>query len=162
MNILTGDHAHTAATIAQRLGSDTVIAEVRPEDKARESNRLQGQGRKVGMVGDGVHDAPALAQADVGLATGAGTDMDVETAAVVLMNSDPASVAQAITLVRKVCGKIVQNLFWAAIYNLLAISFAAGALYPAYGLLRRPEWAALLMSASSVIVTVNALLIGRK
>ena len=160
--MLTGDNAHTADAVARQLGIDTVIAEVRPEDKAREIIGLQSQGWKVGMVGDGVNDAPALVQADVGLAIGAGTDVAVETADVVLMNSDPASVAQAITLARKVRGKIVQNLFWAAIYNLLAIPFAAGALYPAYGILLRPEWAALLMSASTVIVTVNALLIGRK
>jgi len=160
--MLTGDNAHTASAVARQLGIDTVIAEVRPEDKAREISGLQGQGRRVAMVGDGVNDAPALAQADVGLAIGAGTDVAVETADVVLMNSNPASVAQAITLARAVRGKIKQNLFWAAIYNLLAIPFAAGALYPAYGLLLRPEWAALLMSASTVIVTVNALLIGRE
>jgi len=159
--MLTGDNAHTAHAVAQQLGIDTVIAEVRPEDKAAKISELQGQGRRVAMVGDGVNDAPALAQADVGLAIGAGTDVAVETADVVLMNSDPASVAQAITLARKVRGKIKQNLFWAAIYNLLAIPFAAGALYPAYGILLRPEWAALLMSASTVIVTVNALLIGQ-
>ncbi len=168
--MLTGDNAHTAA-VARQLGIDTVIADVRPADKAARITELQGrsdqknghpaQARRVAMVGDGVNDAPALAQADVGLAIGAGTDVAVETADVVLMNSDPASVATAIVLARKVRGKIVQNLFWAAIYNLLAIPFAAGALYPAYGILLRPEWAALLMSASTVIVTVNALLIGR-
>ena len=169
--MLTGDNAHTAAAVARQLGIDTVIADVRPADKAaritelqRQSDQKKGhptQGRRVAMVGDGVNDAPALAQADVGLAIGAGTDVAVETADVVLMNSDPASVAAAITLARRVRGKIKQNLFWAAIYNLLAIPFAAGALYPAYGILLRPEWAALLMSASTVIVTVNALLIGR-
>ena len=159
--MLTGDNAHTAEAVARQLGIDTVIADVRPEDKAREIAELQGQGRKVGMVGDGVNDAPALAQADVGLAIGAGTDVAVETADVVLMNSDPASVATAIVLARKVRGKIMQNLFWAAIYNLLAIPFAAGVLYPAFGILLRPEWAALLMSTSTVIVTLNALLIGR-
>ena len=159
--MLTGDNAHTAGAVARQLGIDTVIAEVRPEDKAAKIAELQSQGRKVGMVGDGVNDAPALAQADVGLAIGAGTDVAVETADVVLMNSDPASVATAIVLARKVRGKIVQNLFWAAIYNLLAIPFAAGVLYPAYGILLRPEVAALLMSASTVIVTVNALLIRR-
>ena len=174
--MLTGDNAHTAAAVARQLGIDTVIADVRPADKAARITELQGQSdrkkgdqkkghpaqaRRVAMVGDGVNDAPALAQADVGLAIGAGTDVAVETADVVLMNSDPASVAAAITLARRVRGKIKQNLFWAAIYNLLAIPFAAGALYPAYGILLRPEWAALLMSASTVIVTVNALLIGR-
>ena len=159
--MLTGDNAHTAGAVARQLGIDTVIADVRPEDKAAKITELQSQGRKVGMVGDGVNDAPALAQADVGLAIGAGTDVAVETADVVLMNSDPASVATAIVLARKVRGKIVQNLFWAAIYNLLAIPFAAGVLYPAYGILLRPEIAALLMSASTVIVTVNAMLLGR-
>ncbi|ULH17819.1 copper-translocating P-type ATPase (plasmid) [Deinococcus sp. KNUC1210] len=159
--MLTGDNAHTAAAVARQLGIDTVIADVRPEDKAARIKELQAGRRSVAMVGDGVNDAPALAQADVGLAIGAGTDVAVETADVVLMNSDPLSVAHAITLARQVRGKIKQNLFWAAIYNLLAIPFAAGALYPVYGILLRPEWAALLMSASTVIVTVNALLLGR-
>ena len=108
-----------------------------------------------------MNDAPALTQADVGLEIGAGTDVAAETAYMVLINSDPASAAAAITLARRVRGKIKQNLFWAAIYNLLAIPFAAGALSPAYGILLRPKWATLLMSASTVIVTVNALLIGR-
>lgn len=159
--MLTGDNRRTAEAVARQLGMDTVIADVLPEQKAAKVQELQGQGRKVAMVGDGVNDAPALAQAEVGIAIGAGTDVAVETADVVLVKSDPASVATGIALARRVQGKIKQNLFWAAIYNLLAIPFAAGVLYPAYGVLLRPEWAALLMSASTVIVTVNALLLNR-
>ncbi|WP_216328578.1 copper-translocating P-type ATPase [Deinococcus aestuarii] len=159
--MLTGDNRRTAEAVARQLGMDTVIADVLPEQKAAQVQALQGQGRKVAMVGDGVNDAPALAQAEVGVAIGAGTDVAVETADVVLVKSDPASVVTGIALARHVQGKIKQNLFWAAIYNLLAIPFAAGVLYPAYGVLLRPEWAALLMSASTVIVTVNALLLNR-
>ncbi|GMA14685.1 heavy metal translocating P-type ATPase [Deinococcus metallilatus] len=159
--MLTGDNRHTAEAVARQLGMDTVIAEVLPQDKAAKVQELQGQGRTVAMVGDGVNDAPALAQADVGIAIGAGTDVAVETADVILVKSSPADVASSIALARKVRGKIKQNLFWAAIYNVLAIPFAAGVLYPAYGILLRPEWAALLMSASTVIVTMNALLLNR-
>ena len=159
--MLTGDNRHTAEAVARQLGMDTVLADVLPGDKAAKVTELQAQGRTVAMVGDGVNDAPALAQADVGVAIGAGTDVAVETADVVLVRSNPADVAGSIHLARQVRGKIKQNLFWAAIYNLLASPFAAGALYPAYGILLRPEWAALLMSASTVIVTVNALLLNR-
>ncbi|ADY27796.1 heavy metal translocating P-type ATPase (plasmid) [Deinococcus proteolyticus MRP] len=157
--MLTGDNRTTAEAVARQLGIDTVIADVLPEQKADKVKDLQAQGRKVAMVGDGVNDAPALAQAEVGVAIGAGTDVAVETADVVLMKSDPASVATSISLSRQVQSKIKQNLFWAAIYNLLAIPVAAGALYPSMGLLLRPEWAALLMSASTLIVTFNALLL---
>ncbi|GGL94556.1 hypothetical protein GCM10010840_35750 [Deinococcus aerolatus] len=159
--MLTGDNRRTADAVARQLGIDTVIADVLPGEKAAKVQELQGQGRKVAMVGDGVNDAPALAQAEIGMAIGAGTDVAVETADVVLVKSDPASVAVGITLARHVRGKIEQNLFWAAIYNLLAIPFAAGVLYPSYGILLRPEWAALLMSASTVIVTLNALSLNR-
>jgi Cu2+-exporting ATPase len=159
--MLTGDNRRTAEAVARALGLDTVIAEVLPGDKAAKVQQLQGQGRKVAMVGDGVNDAPALAQADVGIAIGAGTDVAVETADVILVKNNPADVAGSINLARQVRGKIKQNLFWAAIYNVLAIPFAAGVLYPAYGILLRPEWAALLMSASTIIVTVNALLLNR-
>ncbi|OLV18538.1 heavy metal translocating P-type ATPase [Deinococcus marmoris] len=159
--MLTGDNARTAGAVARELGLDTVIADVLPEEKSAQVKKLQEGGRKVAMIGDGVNDAPALAQADVGIAIGAGTDVAVETADVVLVRSDPASVAGAITLARQVRGKIKQNLFWAAGYNLLAIPFAAGVLYPSLGTLLRPEWAALLMSASTVIVTLNALSLNR-
>lgn len=159
--MLTGDNRRTAEAVAQQLGMDTVMAEVLPEDKARKVAQLQASGRKVAMVGDGVNDAPALAQAQVGIAIGAGTDVAVETAGVVLVKNNPADVAGSLKLAKAVRGKIKQNLFWAAIYNLLAIPIAAGVLYPSTGLLLRPEWAALLMSASTVIVTLNALLLRR-
>ncbi len=157
--MLTGDNRRTAEAVARTLGMDTVIAEVLPEDKAAKVKSLQANGQRVAMVGDGVNDAPALAQAEVGIAIGAGTDVAVETADVVLVKNDPADVVRSIHLARAVRGKIKQNLFWAAIYNLLAIPVAAGALYPSLGVLLRPEWSALLMSASTVIVTLNALLL---
>lgn len=159
--MLTGDQARSAAAVARLVGVETVIADVLPRDKAAAITALQAGGGKVAMVGDGVNDAPALAQADVGIAIGAGTDVAVETADVVLVRDDPAGVAYALTVARAVRRKIKQNLFWAAIYNLLAIPIAAGVLYPATGVLLRPEWAALLMSASTIIVTFNALLLRR-
>jgi P-type Cu2+ transporter len=159
--MLTGDNRRTAEAVARQLGIDQVIAEVLPEDKARKVADLQGAGHKVAMVGDGVNDAPALAQAMVGIAIGAGTDVAVETADVVLVKNDPADVSRSIQLARKVHGKIKQNLFWAAIYNLIAIPIAGGVLYPSLGVLLRPEWAALVMSASTMTVTANALLLNR-
>ncbi len=158
--MLTGDQRASAEAVARRIGIDTVIAEVLPEDKASHIDRLQ-QGGTVAMVGDGVNDAPALAQADIGIAIGAGTDVAVETAQVVLIRDNPADVGNAVSIARAVRTKIKQNLFWAAFYNVLAIPVAAGVLYPSLRILLAPQWAALLMSASTVIVTVNALLLRR-
>jgi len=159
--LLTGDSRATAETVARTLGIDEVRAEVLPGDKAAEVRRLEEQGRRVAMVGDGVNDAPALAAATVGIAIGAGTDVAIETAGIILMRDDPADVPAALVLARRVHRKIKQNLFWAAIYNLIAIPLAAGVLYPSLGILLKPAWAALAMSASTVTVTVNALLLPR-
>ena len=159
--LLTGDSRATAETVARTLGIDDVRAEVLPGDKAAEVRRLEEQGRGVAMVGDGVNDAPALAAATVGIAIGAGTDVAIETAGIILMKDDPADVPAALVLARRVHRKIKQNLFWAAIYNLIAIPLAAGVLYPSLGILLKPAWAALAMSASTLTVTVNALLLRR-
>jgi P-type Cu2+ transporter len=159
--MLTGDNRHTAEAVAKQIGMDTVLAEVLPEDKANQVKNLQSNGGKVAMVGDGVNDAPALAEAEVGIAIGAGTDVAVETADVVLVKNNPADVARSIHLAKAVRGKIKQNLFWAAIYNVIAIPIAAGVLYNSLGILLKPEFAALAMSASTITVTFNALLLNR-
>src|SRR3989442_867283 len=157
--LLTGDTQATAETVARTLGIDDPRAEVLPGDKAKAVKRLEEQGRRVDMVGDGVNDAPALAAATVGIAIGAGKDVAMETAGIILMKDDPADVPVALVLARRVHRKIKQNLFWAAIYNLIAIPLAAGVLYPSLGILLKPAWAALAMSASTMTVTVNALLL---
>lgn len=159
--MITGDNKATADAVAKKLGIKRVFAEVMPGEKASYVKKLQEEGKFVAMVGDGVNDAPALAQADIGIAIGAGTDVAIETAKVVLMKSDPADVLRAIRLSKATVRKMKQNLFWASIYNLLAIPVAAGVLYPNFGISLRPEFAALLMSISSIIVATNAVLLNR-
>ena len=159
--MLTGDNEATAKRIAGILGVDTVIAEVLPGDKAAKIAELQAQGRKVAMVGDGVNDAPALAQADIGIAIGAGTDVAIETADLVLMRSDPLDVPVALQIGRGTLRKMRQNLGWAVGYNVIALPIAAGVFEPAFGLVLRPEIAALSMSGSSIIVAVNAVMLKR-
>jgi len=159
--MLTGDNQATAQRIAAQLGVDTVIAEVLPGDKAAKVAALQASGKKVAMVGDGVNDAPALAQADLGIAIGAGTDVAVETADVVLMRSDPLDVPAALAIGRGTLHKMRQNLGWAIGYNSLALPIAAGVFEPVIGLVLRPEIAALSMSGSSFLVAINALLLKR-
>nr|MDQ6911203.1 HAD-IC family P-type ATPase [Actinomycetota bacterium] len=159
--MLTGDNEATAQRIGGQLGIDTVIAEVLPGEKAAKVAELQSGGRKVAMVGDGVNDAPALAQADLGIAIGAGTDVAIETADVVLMRSDPLDVAIALRIGRGTLRKMRQNLGWAIGYNLIALPIAAGVFEPSFGLVLRPEIAALSMSGSSFLVAVNALLLKR-
>ena len=159
--MLTGDNRATAERIAAELGLDTVFAEVLPGQKVDKVKELQATGKLVAMVGDGINDAPALAQSDVGIAIGAGTDVAVETADVVLMKSDPVDVLGAIALSRATVRKMRQNLFWAVGYNTIAFPIAMGLFYPAFGLILRPEIAAISMAGSSFLVAVNALLLKR-
>jgi len=159
--MLTGDNEATAQRIGEQLGIDTVIAEVLPGDKAEKIAELQRAGKRVAMVGDGVNDAPALATADLGIAIGAGTDVAIEAADVVLMRSDPLDVPVALHIGKGTVRKMRQNLGWAIGYNVLALPIAAGVFAPAFGLVLRPEIAALSMSGSSLIVAVNALLLKR-
>jgi Cu2+-exporting ATPase len=158
--MLTGDSRAVAEWVARELELDRVFAEVRPEDKAAKVKELQAEGKVVAMVGDGINDAPALVQADVGIAIGAGTDVAIESADVVLVRNDPRAVADLIRLSQATMRKMRQNLFWATGYNVIAIPAAAGLLEPV-GVLLRPEWGALAMSASTVIVAVNALMLRR-
>ena len=155
--MLTGDHAKTAEAIRRQVGVDRVVAEVFPQDKEKEIRRLQGEGKKVAMVGDGINDAPALARADVGIAIGAGTDVAIESADIVLMKSDLLDVSTAIQLSKAVIRNIKQNLFWAFIYNIIGIPVAAGLFYLPFGLKLNPMIGAFAMSFSSVFVVSNAL-----
>lgn len=155
--MLTGDNAHTAEAIARQVGIDQAHGNQLPEDKLRVIESLGREG-VVGMVGDGINDAPALTQADVGFAIGAGTDVAMESAQVVLMKSDPYDVVGAIELSRATLRKMHQNLWWAVAYNVIAFPLAAGVLYP---FTLSPEVAALSMSGSSAIVAINALMLKR-
>ena len=159
--MMTGDHQTVADVVAKELGIERVFAQVLPEHKADHVKKLQQEGKFVGMVGDGINDAPALAQADIGIAIGAGTDVAIETGDVVLMKSDPADILAAIKLSKATVRKMKENLFWASIYNVLAIPVAAGVFYPSFGISLPPAISALLMSISSIIVATNAVLLKR-
>ncbi|MFO7837623.1 MAG: heavy metal translocating P-type ATPase [Candidatus Thorarchaeota archaeon] len=159
--MITGDRERTGRAIAKKVGIDSVMAEVMPSEKAEKIKELQAEGRVVAMTGDGINDAPALAQADVGIALGSGTDVSVETGDIVLVRDNLLDVVNAIELGNRTMTKIKQGFFWALVYNMALLPIAAGLLYPLFGLALRPEFAGLAMALSSVSVVSNALLLNR-
>ena len=155
--MLSGDNETTARVVAQSLGLDEFKAGLRPQEKYEEVARLRAQGQVVAMAGDGINDAPALAEADIGIAMGTGSDVAIETADVTLLHGDLRGIVRAFLLSRAVMGNVRQNLFLAFIYNVIGIPVAAGVLYPVFRLVLHPAFAALAMSLSSVSVVTNAL-----
>lgn len=159
--MITGDSNEVAQVVAKDLGIDEYFARVRPEEKSEKVKLLQSQGKRVAMVGDGVNDAPALTQADLGVAIGAGTNVAVESAGIILVKNDPRDIPKIIELSRLTYSKMIQNLFWASGYNVIALPIAAGAL-ATYGIMLQPAVAAVFMSVSTVIVAFNASLLRNK
>ncbi len=157
--MITGDNSKTAQAVANQIGISKVLSEVLPYEKAQEVSKIQSEGKKVAFVGDGINDAPALAQADVGIAIGSGTDVAIESGEIVLINNEPIDAVASIQLSRKVMGRIKLNIFWAFAYNIILIPVAAGLLYPSFGITFRPEYAGLAMALSSVTVVSLSLLL---
>jgi Cu+-exporting ATPase len=159
--MITGDNARTAHAIAKQIGIENVLAEVLPQDKANEVKKLQEKGEVVAFVGDGINDAPALAQADVGIAIGSGTDVAIESGEIVLIKDDLMDAVASVQLSKKVMSRIKQNLFWAFAYNTALIPVAAGILFPFFGITFKPELAGLAMALSSVTVVSLSLMLKR-